>query len=131
PATSGTCCWCTALPGLSASNFVYDLIVPDRRATWLAVHNIIASSGIFSRSSRAEMRWLRAQGGRTHFSTAAAGSQVRREQPGQAIAQTGRQATAIDVCLCHLARNLAAALKPFLHPAPEFPAVALEIHLEV
>jgi MFS family permease len=33
---------------LSASNFVYDLIVPDRRATYLAVHNVIASIGIFS-----------------------------------------------------------------------------------
>jgi MFS family permease len=33
---------------LSASNFVYDLIVPDRRATYLAIHNVIASIGIFS-----------------------------------------------------------------------------------
>jgi MFS family permease len=33
---------------LSASNFVYDLIAPDRRATYLAVHNVIASIGIFS-----------------------------------------------------------------------------------
>jgi MFS family permease len=33
---------------LSASNFVYDLIAPNRRATYLAVHNVIASVGIFS-----------------------------------------------------------------------------------
>jgi len=33
---------------LSASNFVYDLIAPNRRATYLAVHNVIASIGIFS-----------------------------------------------------------------------------------
>lgn len=33
---------------LSASNFVYDLIAPDRRATYLAIHNVIASIGIFS-----------------------------------------------------------------------------------
>jgi MFS family permease len=33
---------------LSASNFVYDLIQPGRRATWLAIHNVIASAGIFS-----------------------------------------------------------------------------------
>lgn len=32
---------------LSASNFVYDLITPDRRATYLAIHNVIASAGIF------------------------------------------------------------------------------------
>jgi MFS family permease len=33
---------------LSASNFVYDLIAPNRRATYLAIHNVIASVGIFS-----------------------------------------------------------------------------------
>jgi MFS family permease len=33
---------------LSASNFVYDLTAPDRRATYLAVHNVIAGAGIFS-----------------------------------------------------------------------------------
>ncbi len=33
---------------LSASNFVYDLIAPNRRATYLAIHNVIASIGIFS-----------------------------------------------------------------------------------
>ena len=33
---------------LSASNFVYDLIAPHRRATYLAIHNVIAATGIFS-----------------------------------------------------------------------------------
>lgn len=33
---------------LSASNFIYDLITPNRRATYLAVHNVLASVGIFS-----------------------------------------------------------------------------------
>jgi MFS family permease len=33
---------------LSASNFVYDLISPHRRATYLAIHNVIAGVGIFS-----------------------------------------------------------------------------------
>ncbi|MEX2126457.1 MAG: MFS transporter [Woeseia sp.] len=33
---------------LSASNFVYDLIAPNRRASYLAIHNVIASIGIFS-----------------------------------------------------------------------------------
>ncbi|MGH8194267.1 MAG: MFS transporter [Woeseiaceae bacterium] len=33
---------------LSASNFVYDLTAPDKRATYLAIHNVIASTGIFS-----------------------------------------------------------------------------------
>ena len=33
---------------LSASNFVYDLIAPNRRATYLAIHNVIAGTGIFS-----------------------------------------------------------------------------------
>jgi MFS family permease len=33
---------------LSASNFIYDLITPNRRATYLAVHNVLASIGIFS-----------------------------------------------------------------------------------
>jgi MFS family permease len=33
---------------LSASNFVYDLIAPGRRATYLAIHNVIAGVGIFS-----------------------------------------------------------------------------------
>jgi MFS family permease len=33
---------------LSASNFIYDLISPNRRATYLAVHNVLASVGIFS-----------------------------------------------------------------------------------
>lgn len=33
---------------LSAGNFIYDLITPNRRATYLAVHNVLASVGIFS-----------------------------------------------------------------------------------
>src|SRR5690606_16352306 len=33
---------------LSASNFVYDLIQPARRATYLAIHNVLASIGIFT-----------------------------------------------------------------------------------
>lgn len=33
---------------LSASNFIYDLIAPNRRATYLAVHNVLAGVGIFS-----------------------------------------------------------------------------------
>jgi MFS family permease len=33
---------------LSASNFIYDLISPNRRATYLAVHNVLASVGIFT-----------------------------------------------------------------------------------
>ncbi len=32
---------------LSASNFLYDLIAREKRATYLAVHNILASTGIF------------------------------------------------------------------------------------
>lgn len=32
---------------LSASNFLYDLIAPNRRATYIAVHNVLAASGIF------------------------------------------------------------------------------------
>lgn len=32
---------------LSASNFLYDLISRDKRATFLAIHNVLASSGIF------------------------------------------------------------------------------------
>jgi MFS family permease len=32
---------------LSAGNFLYDLITPDKRATFLAVHNVLASIGIF------------------------------------------------------------------------------------
>lgn len=32
---------------LSASNFLYDLISPDKRATYLAIHNSLASMGIF------------------------------------------------------------------------------------
>jgi MFS family permease len=32
---------------LSAGNFLYDLISPNRRATYLAVHNVLASSGVF------------------------------------------------------------------------------------
>jgi MFS family permease len=32
---------------LSASNFIYDLIARDKRATFLAVHNVLASIGIF------------------------------------------------------------------------------------
>ncbi len=32
---------------LSASNFLYDLIARDKRATYLAIHNILASAGIF------------------------------------------------------------------------------------
>lgn len=33
---------------LAASNFVYDLIAPNRRATYLAVHNVLANVGIFA-----------------------------------------------------------------------------------
>lgn len=33
---------------LSAGNFVYDLIARDRRATYLAIHNMLASAGIFA-----------------------------------------------------------------------------------
>lgn len=32
---------------LSASNFLYDLITRDKRATFLAIHNVLASTGIF------------------------------------------------------------------------------------
>lgn len=32
---------------LAAGNFVYDLIAPGRRATYLAVHNVLANVGIF------------------------------------------------------------------------------------
>jgi MFS family permease len=32
---------------LSASNFLYDLIAREKRATYLAIHNILASAGIF------------------------------------------------------------------------------------
>jgi len=32
---------------LGASNFLYDLIAPQRRATYLAAHNILASAGTF------------------------------------------------------------------------------------
>jgi MFS family permease len=32
---------------LSASNFIYDLIARDKRATYLSVHNVLASIGIF------------------------------------------------------------------------------------
>jgi MFS family permease len=33
---------------LSASNFLYDLVAPDKRANYLAIHNVLASSGIFA-----------------------------------------------------------------------------------
>ncbi|HNP36651.1 MAG TPA: MFS transporter [Woeseiaceae bacterium] len=33
---------------LSASNFLYDLIARDKRATYLATHNVLASVGIFA-----------------------------------------------------------------------------------
>jgi MFS family permease len=32
---------------LSASNFLYDLIAKDKRATYLAIHNVLAATGIF------------------------------------------------------------------------------------
>ncbi len=32
---------------LSASNFIYDLIAPNRRATYLAIHNVLAAVGVF------------------------------------------------------------------------------------
>lgn len=32
---------------LAAGNFVYDLIAPNRRATYLAIHNVLANIGIF------------------------------------------------------------------------------------
>jgi MFS family permease len=33
---------------LSASNFLYDLIARDKRATYLAIHHVLASIGIFA-----------------------------------------------------------------------------------
>ena len=33
---------------LAAGNFIYDLITPNRRATYLAVHNVLANVGIFA-----------------------------------------------------------------------------------
>lgn len=33
---------------LAAGNFVYDLIAPQRRATYLAIHNVLATAGIFA-----------------------------------------------------------------------------------
>jgi len=33
---------------LAAGNFIYDLIAPNRRATYLAVHNVLANVGIFA-----------------------------------------------------------------------------------
>lgn len=33
---------------LSASNFLYDLIARDKRATYLAIHNVLASTAIFA-----------------------------------------------------------------------------------
>lgn len=33
---------------LSAGNFIYDLIAPSRRAAYLAVHNVLAHTGIFA-----------------------------------------------------------------------------------
>lgn len=33
---------------LSAGNFIYDMIAPQRRATYLAVHNVLASTGVFA-----------------------------------------------------------------------------------
>jgi len=36
---------------LSCSNFLYELIAPDKRATYLAVHNVLASLGIFAGAS--------------------------------------------------------------------------------
>jgi MFS family permease len=33
---------------LAAGNFIYDLIAPHRRATYLAVHNVLANIGIFA-----------------------------------------------------------------------------------
>ena len=33
---------------LSASNFLYDLVSSDKRATYLAIHNVLASLGIFA-----------------------------------------------------------------------------------
>lgn len=33
---------------LSASNFLYELITRDKRPTYLAIHNVLASSGIFA-----------------------------------------------------------------------------------
>jgi MFS family permease len=33
---------------LSAGNFLYDLIARDKRATYLAIHNVLASTGIFA-----------------------------------------------------------------------------------
>lgn len=39
--------FCWAGFTLAATNFVYDLISPQRRATYLAVHNVLANIGIF------------------------------------------------------------------------------------
>ncbi len=33
---------------LAATNFIYDLIAPGRRATYLAVHNVLAAAGVFA-----------------------------------------------------------------------------------
>lgn len=33
---------------LSAGNFIYDLVAPSRRASYLAVHNVLAHTGIFA-----------------------------------------------------------------------------------
>ncbi len=33
---------------LSASNFLYDLVAPAKRATYMAVHNVLANAGIFA-----------------------------------------------------------------------------------
>lgn len=32
---------------LSAGNFLYDMIAPQRRATYLSIHNVLASTGVF------------------------------------------------------------------------------------
>jgi MFS family permease len=33
---------------LGAGNFIYDLIAPQRRATYMAVHNVLGSTGVFA-----------------------------------------------------------------------------------
>jgi MFS family permease len=39
--------FCWAGFSLSASNFLYDIIEPGRRLTYMAIHNVIASCGVF------------------------------------------------------------------------------------
>jgi MFS family permease len=42
--------FCWAGFSLSANNFVYDLVKPENRAPFLAIHNVLANAGIFAGS---------------------------------------------------------------------------------